>query len=420
MSLQPLHRRLGLADATTIGVGSMLGAGVFAVFAPAAAAAGAGIVVAILIAGLVAFANATSTAQLAAQYPTSGGAYFYGREQLSPLWGFLAGWGFVVGKTASCAAMALTFGVYVAPEAPRAAAAAAIVLLVAVNLRGITRTAQVTRVLVAVTAVVLLIVIVGGATGPAASGSPAAGLPNPFDGGSPNGVLGVLQASGLMFFAFAGYARVATLGEEVRDPERTIPRAIVSALGIVVVVYLTIAVVALRSLGVDALSTSQTPLADVVDAGGGPVWVVSVGAAAACLGALLGLVAGVGRTGMAMARHGDLPRSLALIDPRFGVPYRMELLLAVVLIVLVVTADLRDVISISSFTVLTYYAVANASALTQKQPARRYPRMLAITGLVGCVVLAFTLPPFTVVGGVTLLLLGFAGRAVVIRRRQRL
>ncbi|BDZ43712.1 hypothetical protein GCM10025865_30110 [Paraoerskovia sediminicola] len=161
-----LQRRIGLGDAVLIGVGSMLGAGVFAVFAPAARAAGAGLIIAIVLAGIVAYANATSTAQLAAQHPTSGGAYFYGRAHLGPRWGFLAGWAFLFGKTASCAAMALTFAAYVAPGALRPVAALAVVVLVAVNLRGITRTAQVTRVLVAITAAVLLLVVVLAAGGP--------------------------------------------------------------------------------------------------------------------------------------------------------------------------------------------------------------------------------------------------------------
>ncbi|SDS58050.1 amino acid/polyamine/organocation transporter, APC superfamily [Paraoerskovia marina] len=409
----PLQRRLGLVDATVIGVGSMLGAGVFAVFAPAVDVAGAGVVVAILLAGVVALANATSTAQLAAQYPTSGGAYFYGRERLGPTWGFVAGWGFVVGKTASCAAMALTFGYYVVPDTPRVGAAFAVVLIVAVNLRGISRTAQVTRVLVAVTATVLLAVVAFGAGAPAAPGSAVAEL---WAGVADAGVLGVLQGAGLMFFAFAGYARVATLGEEVRDPRRTIPRAVVTALVLVVVLYLVIAVVALRALGVEALAASAAPLADVVAAAGGPVWLVVVGASTGCLGALLGLVAGVGRTGLAMAREGDLPRWFAAVDPRFGVPHRTETALGAVLVVLVLTLDLREVVSVSSFLVLTYYAVANSAALTQQAEHRRYPRWLAVLGLVGCVGLALTLPGTAVVAGFAVLALGLGGRALARRR----
>ena len=98
----------------------MIGAGVFAAIGPAAEAAGSGLLIGLAVAAVVAYCNATSSAQLAAIYPASGGTYVYGRERLGPLWGFLAGWGFVVGKTASCAAMALTFGAYAGPDARRA------------------------------------------------------------------------------------------------------------------------------------------------------------------------------------------------------------------------------------------------------------------------------------------------------------
>jgi APA family basic amino acid/polyamine antiporter len=120
-----LARRLGLGDAVVIGLGSMIGAGVFAAFAPAAEAAGSGLLLGLALAAAVAYANALSSAQLAALYPLSGGAYIYGCERLGHFWGFLAGWAFVVGKTASCAAMALTFGAYAAPSFARWLAVAA-------------------------------------------------------------------------------------------------------------------------------------------------------------------------------------------------------------------------------------------------------------------------------------------------------
>ncbi|MHA7132776.1 APC family permease [Oerskovia turbata] len=409
----PLARRLGLGDSVVIGVGSMLGAGVFAVFAPAAEAAGWWLLAGLGIAALVAYANATSTAQLAARYPTSGGAYAYGRERLGPWWGFAAGWSFVVGKTASCAAMALTFAAYAAPGAQRPVAALVVVALVAVNTRGVTRTARLTRVLVAVTALVLAAVVVA-----AWQAQPAA--PGPVDG-APPGLHGVLQSAGLLFFAFAGYARIATLGEEVRDPRVTIPRAIQISLGLVVVVYAVVGLSALRVLGPDALAGSTAPLADVVGAagwGGGDV-VVRVGAAAACAGALLGLVAGVGRTTLAMARERDLPRLLAAVHPVRQVPARAEIALGAVLVVIVLVADLRAAVGFSSFAVLTYYAVANLAALTQGPADRRWPHWLQVLGLVGCVALALSLPVASVLVGAVVLATGLAGWAVVLAARTR-
>src|SRR6478609_810752 len=256
-----LARRLGVVDAVAIGLGSMIGAGVFSAFAPAAAAAGPGLMIGLGIAALVAYCNATASAQLAAQYPTSGGTYIYGRERLGPWWGFLAGWGFVVGKTASCAAMALTFAAYVVP-APwqRPVGAVAVVSLAAVNYRGVTRTARLTRVIVAVVLVVLAVVVLACLVGGQAS---LAHLTQPY-AGPLGGWYGTLQSAGLLFFAFAGYARIATMGEEVRDPQRVIPRAVLLALAIAVAVYAVVGVTALLVLGPTRLGAAAAPLAAAV------------------------------------------------------------------------------------------------------------------------------------------------------------
>lgn len=216
-----LRRTLGTGDAVVIGLGSMIGAGIFAALGPAARAAGSGLLLGLAVAAVVAYCNATSSARLAALYPASGGTYVYGRERLGPFWGYLAGWSFVVGKTASCAAMALTVGAYVWPGQAHAVAVAAVVTLTAVNYGGIQKSAWLTRAIVAVVLAVLASVVVVCL----GSGVSDAGR---LDTGVSGGVSGVLQAAGLLFFAFAGYARIATLGEEVRDPARTIPRAIPS------------------------------------------------------------------------------------------------------------------------------------------------------------------------------------------------
>jgi APA family basic amino acid/polyamine antiporter len=408
-----LARRLGTGDAVVIGLGSMIGAGVFSAFAPAAAAAGTALLIGLALAGGVAYCNAVASAQLAAQYPTSGGTYVYGRERLGEWWGFLAGWGFVVGKTASCAAMALTFASYAVPGstwAQRLAAVLAVAALTAANCRGITRTAGLTRVLVAGSLLALL-VVVGAIL--ASGGTDGSNL----TGSSPNGLYGVLQSAGLLFFAFAGYARIATLGEEVRDPERTIPRAILLALGITVAVYAAVGLTALLAAGPAALAASSTPLATAAKAVGAAwsVPVVRVGAAIASLGALLALIAGIGRTSLAMARNGDLPRRLSAVDAMHRVPVRAELAVGAVVCVLVLTTDLRGAIGFSSFGVLTYYAIANASAYTQPPERRRWPRALNVVGVLGCATLVVTLPVSAVVAGTAVLAAGVAGRALLRR-----
>lgn len=410
-----LARKLDLPDAVTIGLGSMVGAGIFAAFAPAAAAAGAGLLIGLAIAALVAYCNASSSAQLAAQYPTSGGAYVYGRERLGQSWGFVAGWGFVIGKTASCAAMAMTFAAYAVPGSwQKPVAITAVLAIAGINYFGVTRTAAATRGIVVFVLAVLAVVIVAGFT----SGAPA------LEGISPlsvtGGWYGVLQSAGLLFFAFAGFARIATMGEEVKDPQRTIPKAILTALGLALTVYVLIAVSVLLTIGSEQLASSTAPLVDVVTARG---WgwaepIVRAGAAAAALGALLALVAGVGRTSLAMARNRELPRWLAAVHPRHRVPHHAEIALAVVVSALVAVVDLREAIGFSSFGVLIYYFIANISAYTQDKAQRRYPKAWQLLGAAGCLLLVATLPPVSIAAGMSVLAIGVLYRILRLRLQR--
>ncbi|MFD8259499.1 APC family permease [Streptomyces griseoluteus] len=396
-----------MRDAVVVGLGSMIGAGVFAALAPAARAAGSALLVGLALAAVVAYCNATSSARLAARYPVSGGTYVYGRERLGEFWGYLAGWCFVVGKTASCAAMALTVGAYVWPGQAHTVAIAAVVTLTAVNYAGMQKTAWLTRVIVAIVLAVLTAVVV---TSLASGAVDATRL----DVGADASWNGVLQAGGLLFFAFAGYARIATLGDEVRDPARTIPRAIPVALAITLVVYALVAVSGLLVLGPDRLGTAAAPLSDVVREAGADwlVPVVRLGAAVGALGSLLALILGVSRTTLAMARDGHLPRRLSAVHPRFKVPHRAELLVGAVVVVLVAFTDVRGAIGFSSFGVLVYYAVANASALTLSPQEGRPARIVPATGLLGCLVLAFALPADSVIAGASVVAAGAVVYAV--------
>ena len=402
-----LHRRLGTGDAILIGLGSMIGAGVFVVFAPAAAAAGSGLLIGLAVAAVVAYCNATSSARLAAIYPLSGGTYVYGRERLGEFWGYLAGWSFVVGKTASCAAMALTFGLYLWPARAHTLAVAAVVALTAVNYRGVMKSALLTRVIVGVVLAVLSGVVV--AVGFSGRADPARITVTGGDAG------GVLQAAGLLFFAFAGYARIATLGEEVRDPARTIPRAIRWSLGIALAVYVSVAVTVLSVLGPE-LSRSAAPLADAVRVAGAHGFepFVRIGAAVAALGSLLSLILGVSRTALAMARDGHLPSALAAVHPRFGVPHRAEVAVGALVAVVAAVADVRAAIGFSSFAVLLYYAIANASAWTlSPSPARR---VIPAVGLAGCLLLVVSLPHGAALAGLAAVVLGAAIWAIQLLR----
>ena len=401
---EPLRRTLGTVDAVFIGLGSMIGAGIFVVLAPAAAAAGTQLLVGLSLAAMVAYCNAMSSARLAARYPVSGGTYVYGRERLGPFWGHTAGWSFVVGKTASCAAMALTVGYYAWPEHARLVAVGAVVVLTALNVVGVQRSATATRVIVTAVLVVLAVVVVT-LFGSDALESARLAYSDAV------GLGGLLQAAGLLFFAFAGYARIATLGEEVRDPETTIPRAILVSLGVTLLVYASVATAVLAALGASAVAASVAPLADAVAVVGQPglVPVVRIAATVAYVGALLALILGVSRTSLAMARDRHLPHALSAVHPRYASPHRAELAVGLAVTVLVLLLDVRGAIGFSSFAVLVYYAIANASAFTLGR------RVIPVLGFIGCVVLAFALPWQSVAAGVGVVALGAVAYAVTAR-----
>ena len=386
----------------------MIGAGIFVAFAPAAEAAGAGLLLGLVLAAAVAYCNAMSSARLAALFPQSGGTYVYARERLGHLCGYVAGWSFVVGKIASCAAIALTFGHYLAPSLEHPVAAAAVLGLTLVNLRGIEKTALVTRLIVGVVLLALAAFISAALVG---GGASSANLSPLWPGGS----IGILRAGAFLFFAFAGYARIATLGEEVVDPSRTIRRAIPLALALTFVIYGAVAVVALAVVGPTVLAATATPLKTVLAAKHSAfVPAVQIGAAVGSVGVLLSLLAGVSRTTFAMARNGDLPHLLGAVAPRRRVPHHAELAVAAIAATVAGFTDIRGAIGFSSFCVLCYYALANASALTLG--GARFTRIVAAVGFVGCAALACALPLVSILSGVAVVVSGMAAHLI---RRQR-
>ncbi|XVX21732.1 APC family permease [Actinomycetota bacterium] len=419
--MNQLVRRLGLTDAVVIGLGSMLGAGVFVAFGPAAEAAGGWVLLSLALAGAVALCNALSSARLAARYPESGGTYVYGTRQLGEFWGYLAGVAFIAGKLASCAAIAMTVGAHLFPDQARLAAIAAVVVITALNLRGVHRSALATRVIVALVLTALTLFVVGmlvprlgvhPPTGIAYEGEvfapprPGMSTQDILLGASRPLPLRVLAGAGFLFFAFAGYARIATLGEEVRNPKVTIPRAIPIALGVTLAAYALVAVAMQRSLG--WVPTLDSPLAYAAGFSAWAPWLVPlvrIAAVVAALGSLLGLVLGVSRTTLAMSRDGHLPEPLSRIDA-MGVPFGAELAVGAVVIALVSVADLRGAIGFSSFLVLVYYAIANASAFSLDRRPRA--RIVPALGLIGCLAIAAVLPVTAVVVGLGILVVGAA------------
>ena len=390
-----LDRRLGLVGSVAVGMSAMVGAGLFVVFPPAVTAAGDGALIALAIAAVVAACNAISSARLARRHPVAGGTYVYGRERLGPLWGYLAGWSFIAGKVASCAAMAFALGSYLWPDHARLGALAAVVVFTAVNLAGVEKSAA-----VSIPIVIGVVMIVAVAVVVMLSGSSGSSPDLPSTPG------GVLEAAGLLFFAFAGYARLATLGEEVREPARTIPRAIAVTFVLVFGLYAAAALALLHVLGASELADSVRPFVAGVHAADahGLVPLVLVAAALAAGGALLSLMLGVSRTTLAMARDGHLPRGLAAVSQRTKVPHVAEIAVGLVVAALICFGDLVTSVAFSSFCVLVYYAIANASAWTLDTAV--LPRLVSALGLAGCATLALSLPASTILAGAIVVAVG--------------
>ena len=387
-----LRRTLGPVGAAGIGVASMVGAGAFYVWAPAASLAGSLLWVALILAGAIALLNALVMAQLTIQNPVSGGAYRYGQKYLGPKAGFLAGWFFLVGKTASAAAISAIAGRYLWPENPTLVAVGLLVIFALANISGLRTTAAISLLIAVIVVGFLITTLVGASSGFSA-----------LDFSGDASAWGVLPAAGLIFFAFAGYARMATLVEEVSNPVTVLPRVIVFTLLGVLVLYGAIALVLVGSLGTDAIALSEAPLADVAPTPLAP-WVIAV-AALASLGSLAAVLAGLSRTSMAMAQHGDLPSTLGVVWGRTSSPAIAEMTMALGAIVAVVLVDPIWLVGASSSAVLSYYAIAHGAALKQPEAERILPVFVPWLGLVGCVSLVATLPwPSVVTGGVIFVL----------------
>ena len=416
-----LRREVGLPGAVLLGLGSMVGTGVFVSVGIAAGVAGPAVIAATLVAAAVATANGLSSAQLASAHPVSGGTYEYGYVWLSPALGFSAGWMFMLAKSASAATAALglsgylldLFGVDAGPWQVMVAVGAALSITAFVA-GGIRRSNRGNALVVAVALLGLGLLV--------ASSTPfvlSEGLHRftPFlDGaGESGGISALLHGSALMFVAFTGYGRIATLGEEVRDPRHVIPRAILATVGVVTVLYACVAAAGVGVLGAEefgaAAERTAAPLESVAAALGLPwlAWALGVSAVAAMAGVLLNLVLGLSRVLLAMARRGDAPRFLARVDARRSSPVASVWTCGLVIAAIALVGDVRTTWSFSAFTVLVYYAITNLAALRLPAGKRLFPRWIPVAGLAGCLGLAFWVEPRIWLVGLGLLALGLVG-----------
>jgi APA family basic amino acid/polyamine antiporter len=423
----PLQREIGVAGAVLLGLGSILGTGVFVSSGIAAGVAGPAVILAVGLAALVAACNALSSAQLAASHPVSGGTYEYGYRYLTPGIGFAAGWMFLCAKSASAATAALGFAGYVLGAFDGAGRAwhlvlgvGAVVALTALAAGGIRRSNRTNAVIVALTLLALMAFVLAGL--PAAVAQAPSHLVPFFVPGAGNDARDLLHATALMFVAFTGYGRIATLGEEVHEPARTIPRAIVITLVVSALLYLGVAFVAVGAAGADAFAAATrgaaAPLAVIARGFAVPAiaWLVAAGAVTAMLGVLLNLILGLSRVALAMGRRGDLPSGLAHVHE--GTPRRAVLCVGAIIAALTLTGNVALTWSFSAFTVLVYYACTNLAALRQPAAERRYPRWIAAAGLIACLSLAFWVDTRAWVAGLALLGLGLLWH-VAARRRSR-
>lgn len=407
-----LRRSLGLLDAVGIGFGAIIGAGIFVVTGVAAGIAGPAFLVGLLIAAIAATCNALSSAQLAAEYPHSGGTYEYGYRVLNPWVGFAAGWMFLASKIAAAGTVALGLAGYLDALlpglSPRVIAVSAIIVFTILNYFGVRRSSRANLLIVAVSLGALVLFIVGGLS--------AFRIENlrPF---ATAGWTGTMESAAILFFAYTGYARIATLAEEVDDPRRTIPRAIMITIGGAVLLYAGVSIIAVGAVGAESLAATAAPLQAAAQSFAWP-WVataVSVAGVTAMLGVILSQLLGLSRMGFAMARRADLPRFLEQVHPAYGVPGRAVLLIGAIAAIVAATGTLRGVASAASFTILVYYAIANLAALRMPENARLYPDAVPAVGLVACVVLAASLTVSVIGAGVILLAAGLAIRFIARR-----
>ncbi|MCL4215846.1 MAG: amino acid permease [Candidatus Hydrogenedentes bacterium] len=421
-----LKRELGVFGATMMGLGSIIGTGIFVSVGMAAGIAGPAVVLAIAAAAVVATCNALSSAQLAACHSVSGGTYEYGYAYLTPALGFTAGWMFLCAKSASAATAALGFGGYLLHAfgksghgAMLAAAVTATVLLTVVVLMGMRRSNWTNIAIVSITLAALAFFVVAGL--PRAIENGQQNL-TPFFAGSEAGGRSpfgaFLEACALMFVAFTGYGRIATLGEEVKDPRRTIPTAIITTLVFSAVLYITVALIAVAASGAGAMTGSTMTLAaplEVVAASFSVPsgrWVLAIGAITAMLGVLLNLILGLSRVLLAMGRRGDVPTLFARLDASRTTPYVAVAAVGTSIVCLALIGNVKTTWSFSAFTVLIYYALTNLAALRLSAKERLYSPLFAWGGLMACLFLAFWVEPRIWMAGLALIAAGLLWHAV--------
>ncbi|MGV8962954.1 MAG: APC family permease [Candidatus Saccharimonadaceae bacterium] len=405
-----LLRLLTLKDAVGVGLGAIIGAGIFVVTGIAAGVSGPAFIVGLLIAGIIATFNALSSAQLAAIYPESGGTYEYGYILINPAFGFSAGWMFLISKLAAAGVVAIGFGSYfyqlVPIGSPITFSVLAVIILTGANYFGIKKAGILNLVIVTITIFSLLYLVF--------SGISEVNTEN-FKPFAPFGISGIAEAAALLFFAFTGYARIATLAEEVTEPKKTIPKAIIITIIAAILLYSVVSIVAIGVIGAGNMANSTSPLQVVADALSTPAIskIITIGASTAMLGVLLSQVLGISRMMLAMGRRNDLPPIFQRIHKRYRVPHIGILLTGFIILLLTLIGSFEFIVRAATFTILLYYSITNIAAIRQPKEDRMYGRLIPIFGLAGCLIMSVSLPLNVIISGILLLFAGFVIRFVI-------
>lgn len=398
-----LTRELGVLGAIVMGLGSIIGTGVFVSIGIAAGIAGPAVILAVAIGSLVAIFNGLNSAQLAANHAVSGGTYEYGYRYLNPWLGFTAGWMFLVAKMASAATAALGFAGYLLNAFGVSAqnwivpiALVTVTIFTLIVLSGIKRSNFANIIIVSITLLSLSFFIIAGLPILLSAGSsnltPFFQRPNTE---SNNVIQSILHASALMFVAYTGYGRIATLGEEVREPRKTIPKAIIITMILTMLLYISVAIVSVGTVGAAALSQAAGTKAAPLEVAArsftipGSPQILAIGAITAMLGVLLNLILGLSRVVLAMGRRRDLPIIFTRLNRGSNTPFWAVILVGVAIAGLVLIGNVKTTWSFSAFSVLIYYAITNFAALKLPKEERLYPKWLGWMGLLACLFLAF-------------------------------
>nr|WP_269439167.1 APC family permease [Arthrobacter sp. zg-Y820] len=399
---------MGGFDATTVGIGCMVGGGIFVVLPPVADAAGFALSASLALAALVAYCSAASTFLLSAGLRNAGHrneggtARSAARVLMGPQMGFFTGWTLVCALVPSAAVLALTFGLYVLPEYARPAAAGAAVAATALNLFGLDRGTWIIRFVLAFVLGVLgfgVVVAFNEAGGQA---------PDPGVLEEATSTAGLLQGAGFAYFAFAGYARMAAMGFRVREPDRIVPRVLPAMVLVALGLYILVGQSLLAWFsGPEALAAALTPLRDPVAAVGLGIGTgaVAIAAGAASLSGAWVLIEGSARTAAAMADDGDLPRPFGHTGRSRHVPWPAAAVAGAVVVLLVLTASLTTLLGLACFALLLHAAITNMCGYALEQRRWYTPRAVNLVGLAGALVTALSLPPLVIL--LMLIVLGF-------------